>query len=131
MKIRRIFIALIALHTAVVSTGAAFEVELLNARKIWDKAPHNAFTDLAYWHDAFYCAFREGRGHVSTDGRIRVLESKDADTWISAALISLEGFDLRDAHLSITPDNRLMLTGGAAPREKDNQSARLDFPKLT
>ena len=37
MKIRRIFIALIALHTAVVSTGAAFEVELLNARKIWDK----------------------------------------------------------------------------------------------
>ena len=123
MKIRRIFIALIALHTAVVSAGAAFEVKLLNVRKIWDKAPHNAFTDLAHWHDAFYCAFREGRGHVSTDGRIRVLESKDADTWISAALISLEGFDLRDAHLSITPDNRLMLTGGAAPREKDNQSA--------
>jgi hypothetical protein len=98
-------------------------VEIVQVKKIWDEAPHNAFTDLARWHDAFYCAFREGRGHVSTDGRIRILESKDADTWASAALISLEGFDLRDAHLSVTPNDRLMLTGGAAPREKDNQSA--------
>lgn len=98
-------------------------VELLEVNRIWDKAPHNAFTDLLRWHDAFYCAFREGRGHVSTDGRIRILESKDADTWTSTALISLEGYDLRDAHLSVTPDGRLMLLGGAAPREKDNQSA--------
>jgi len=98
-------------------------LEVLEVKKIWDQAPHNAFTDLARWHDAFYCAFREGRGHVSTDGKIRILESKDADTWNSTALISLEGFDLRDAHLSVTPDGRLMLLGGAAPREKDNQSA--------
>ena len=98
-------------------------VELIDSRKIWDQAPHNAFTDLLRWQDAFYCAFREGRGHVSIDGRIRILESKDADTWASAAVISLEGYDLRDAHLSVTPDDRLMLIGGAAPREKDNQSA--------
>ncbi len=98
-------------------------VEVAEIKKIWDKAPHNAFTDLLRWHDAFYCAFREGRGHVSTDGRIRILESKDADTWTSAALISLEGYDLRDAHLSITSDDRLMLLGGVAPRKNDNQSA--------
>ncbi|OHB62722.1 MAG: hypothetical protein A2168_05835, partial [Planctomycetes bacterium RBG_13_50_24] len=98
-------------------------VEVLEVRKIWDQGPHNAFTDLLRWNDAFYCAFREGRGHVSTDGRIRILESKDADNWTSTALISLAGYDLRDAHLSVTPDGRLMLLGGAAPREKDNQSA--------
>jgi len=98
-------------------------VEVVEVKEIWDQAPHNAFTDLVRWNDAFYCAFREGRGHVSTDGRIRILESKDVDVWASAALISLEGFDLRDAHLSVTPDGRLMLIGGAAPREKDNQSA--------
>jgi len=116
--------------TALVLIGASYSlaavpvtVEVVEVSKIWDKAPHNAFTDLARWHDAFYCAFREGRGHVSTDGKIRILESKDADNWTSAALISLEGFDLRDAHLSVTPDSRLMLIGGAAPREKDNQSA--------
>src|SRR4030042_123495 len=98
-------------------------VEVLEVRKIWDQGPHNAFTDLLRWNDAFYCAFREGRGHVSTDGRIRILESKDADNWTSTALISLAGYALRDAHLSVTPDGRLLLLGGAAPREKDNQSA--------
>ena len=118
------------LMTALVLIGASYSfatvpvtVEVVEVRKIWDEAPHNAFTDLVRWQDAFYCAFREGRGHVSTDGRIRILESKDADSWTSAALISLEGYDLRDAHLSVTPDGRLMLLGGAAPREKDNQSA--------
>jgi hypothetical protein len=103
--------------------GPAVEVELLGVRKIWDQAPHNAFTDLAQWQNRFYCAFREGRGHVSTDGKIRVLRSQDAEAWTSAALVELAGFDLRDAHLSVTPDGRLMLLGGAAPREKDGQSA--------
>jgi hypothetical protein len=39
------------------------------------------------------------------------------------ASISLEGYDLRDAHVCVTPGGRLMLVGGAAPRERDNQSA--------
>ena len=98
-------------------------VEVLEVKKIWDQAPHNAFTDLVRWNGAFYCAFREGRGHASTDGRIRVLSSKDADTWSPTVLISLNGYDLRDAHLSVTPDNRLMLLGGAAPRQRDGEGA--------
>ena len=102
---------------------AAVTVELVEVKKIWDKAPHSAFTDLLRWNDSFYCAFREGRGHVSTDGKIRVLKSKDGNVWESAALVTLDGYDLRDAHLSVTPDGRLMLLGGAAPRKKDNQSA--------
>jgi len=98
-------------------------VEVVEVNKIWDQAPHNAFTDLIRWNEKFYCAFREGRGHVSTDGKIRVLESKDGEVWDSAALSELEGYDLRDAHLSATPDGRLMLIGGAAPRKKDNEPA--------
>jgi len=98
-------------------------VQIVDVNKIWDGAPHNAFTDLVRWNEKFYCAFREGRGHVSADGRIRILRSQDAGLWDSAALISLAGYDLRDAHLSVTPDNRLMLIGGAAPRKQDNQRA--------
>ena len=98
-------------------------VELVEVKKIWDKAPHSAFTDLARWNCKFYCAFREGRGHVSADGKIRILQSKDGNVWESAALVELEGYDLRDAHLSVTPDERLMLLGGAAPRKQDNQNA--------
>jgi len=102
---------------------APVKIELLDVRKIWDQAPHNAFTDLVRWNDCFYCAFREGRGHVSTDGKIRILESKDADQWQPTGLVSLEGYDLRDAHLSVTPQGGLMLLGGAAPRKQDNQPA--------
>lgn len=102
---------------------APIEVSIIEVGKIWDQAPHNAFTDLLRWQDQFYCALREGRGHVSADGRIRVISSQDGDCWQSATLVELNGYDLRDAHLSVTPDRQLMLIGGTAPRKKDNQSA--------
>jgi hypothetical protein len=109
---------------ASLAVGAVpITVEVIDVKKIWDEAPHNAFTDLIRWNGRFYCTFREGRGHVSTDGKIRILESKGTNLWESAALIELAGYDLRDAHLSVTPDGRLMLLGGAAPRKRDNQSA--------
>lgn len=94
-------------------------LKLISVTKLWDQAPHSAFTDLIYWKGQFVCAFREGRNHMSTDGRIRVLTSPDGDTWSPSDAITLEGYDLRDAGLSITPDNRLMLNGGAATRKKD------------
>lgn len=129
MTFKRYFVKALVLIGASCSFAAVpVTVEVLEVEKIWDQAPHNAFTDLVRWNERFYCAFREGRGHVSTDGKIRILESKDAEQWESQALISLAGFDLRDAHLSVTPDGkvfapRLMLVGGAVPRKQDNQSA--------
>ncbi len=123
MKITLMSIAVLGLLAATTSAATPVTAELMGVKKIWDQAPHNAFTDLTRWHDQFYCAFREGRGHVSTDGCIRVLCSKDADAWTATGLIALDGYDLRDAHLSVTPDNRLMLLGGAAPRKKDGESA--------
>jgi hypothetical protein len=123
MRTGLLSVVFLVLQVAVASAAVPLKVELVDVTKIWDQAPHSAFTDLVRWNDQFYCAFREGRGHVSTDGRIRVLCSKDADAWTSTGLIALDGYDLRDAHLSITPDNRLMLLGGAAPRKKDGESA--------
>ncbi len=94
---------------------------LISVKKIWDQAPHNAFTDLAYWKNQFFCAFREGRAHVAVDGRIRILSSADGENWSPVALLTLDGFDLRDACISVTPDNRMMLNGGAAPRKTDGE----------
>jgi hypothetical protein len=105
------------------AAAAPPELKLLGVQKVWDKAPHCAFTDLVLWKGKFVCAFREGRGHVSTDGRVRMLTSDDGETWSPQALLSLDGYDLRDAGLSIAPDGRLMLIGGAAPRKADNESA--------
>jgi hypothetical protein len=121
---KRLTIALIvALQAAQGCFGAAPTAELLGVTKIWDQAPHSAFTDLIRWNGQFVCAFREGRGHVSADGKIRVLTSADGTVWKSAALVELAGFDLRDAGLSIAPDGRLMLIGGAAPRKADGGGA--------
>ncbi len=99
--------------------------KLLSVKKIWDQAPHNAFTDLTRFRGKWFCVFREGRGHVSPDGALRVLVSEDAEQWRSAALLTSSDADLRDAKITVTPDNRLMLSGAAAvqpPADYKHQS---------
>lgn len=101
------------------------EVELLEVRRIWDKAPHNAFTDLIRFKGRWYCVFREGEAHVSPDGALRVISSTDGESWVSAGLLSSPTADLRDAKITITPGDRLMLSGAAAlhqPAEFRHQS---------
>jgi hypothetical protein len=99
--------------------------ELVQVRKIWDAAPHNAFTDLVRFRDEWFCVFREGKAHVSPDGALRIIKSRDGQEWTSAALITSTNGDLRDAKITITPDRRLMLSGAAAlhqPAEFRHQS---------
>src|SRR5262245_17482619 len=83
-------------------------------RRIWDRAPHNAFTDLVRSRDRWFCAFREGRDHVSPDGAIRVITSPDGREWTSAAHLVSAKADLRDPKLTVTPAGRLMLNAVAA-----------------
>ncbi len=98
--------------------GGDNSLRLIEARKIWDKAPHNAFTDLTRFEGKWYCVFREGKGHVSPDGALRVLTSTDGTTWESAALLTSPDSDLRDAKICVTPDGQLMLTGAEAMHDK-------------
>jgi len=100
---------------APVSPPAA---ELISVDKIWDGAPHNAFTDLVRFNDVWYCVFREGAGHVSPDGALRVITSTDGAEWKSTALMTSDSADLRDAKLTVTPDRRLMLSGAGALHDK-------------
>ncbi len=90
------------------------EGRLVEVRKIWDLAPHNAFTDLIRFQDRWWCAFREGQGHVSPDGALRVIQSVDGQAWQSAARLESSEADLRDPKLSQTPDGQLMITAVAA-----------------
>jgi len=83
--------------------------------KIWDEAPHSAFTSLIRYRNAFYCCFREASKHVGgTDGKIRVIRSKDGKQWESIALLEKATIDLRDPMLSLAPNNRLMLSIGGS-----------------
>lgn len=92
--------------------------DIAEVRKIWDRAPHSAFTDLIRFENRWYCSFREGEGHVyGEDGTVRIIMSEDGDEWRSAALLSEEGVDLRDPKLSVTPDGRLMAVMGGSVYE--------------
>lgn len=93
---------------------AAMPCRLVEVRKIWDQAPHNAFTGLVRFRDRWYCAFREGQDHVCPTGALRVLTSADGRQWTSAAHLTDPKADLRDASLSITSEGKLMLNGAAA-----------------
>ncbi|MFO0960539.1 MAG: sialidase family protein [Isosphaeraceae bacterium] len=110
---RQGFFAFLAWGTLVCSARADGP-ELVGVEKIWDRAPHSAFTDLIRWRDRFYCVFRESEGHVGGDGIIRVLSSDDGRAWDSVASLSETGIDLRDPKLSITPDDRLMIVMGGS-----------------
>lgn len=103
-----VFLLLLA-ATQVYGADAPVDV-----KKIWDAGAHNAFTDLERFKGRWYCVFREGRDHVSPDGKIRVLESADGKAWAPAALLALPGADLRDPHVSFTPAGKLMIVGAAA-----------------
>ncbi len=89
--------------------------ELLRVETIWEKAPHNAFTDLARHRGQWLCAFREARSHALCVGKVRVLSSSDGSSWESAALIAERGVDLRDPKFSKAPGGRLELLMGGSP----------------
>jgi hypothetical protein len=86
-------------------------MKLIEVNKIWDKAAHNAFTDLIFFKNQWYCTFREGKDHVCNQGKIRIIRSKDGKKWRSIALLKWKKGDLRDPKFSITHKNELMVNG--------------------
>lgn len=91
---------------------------LLSVQKIWDHSEHNAFPDLIFYRNNFYCAVRESDEHAGgRDGQVRILSSPDGKRWSAIALITRQGVDLRDPMLSETPDGRLMLSIGGSRYE--------------
>lgn len=112
-KVRRAVLAGCLLASALCGArlGAA---EMVSCRRIWDAGKHNAFTDLVRHGKEWFCVFREGEGHVSPDGAVRVLVSRDGEDWSSAALLRSSRGDLRDPKIVEAPGGRLYLTAAIA-----------------
>jgi len=100
--------------SSLAAQAQAPRLELADARRIWDQAPHNAFTDLVRFRDRWWCVFREATGHVSMDGAIRVITSAGGGEWESAALLQSATEDLRDPKISVTSHGELMLLAAGA-----------------
>lgn len=96
---------------------------IASVKLIWDK-DYSAFPSLEKFSGLYYVSFREGESHIfdsngEASGKVRILRSEDGETWTPVALLEKDGIDLRDPHLSITPDGRLMvIMGGSIYRDQ-------------
>ena len=87
----------------------------IKVSQIYYDENYNAFTSLIKFNGDFYCAFRSGERHVyGKDGVIKIITSKDGKAWKEVDQITLNGFDLRDPKLSVTPEGRIMVTMGGS-----------------
>lgn len=97
------------------------KLQLASVHKIWDHSQHNAMTDLFFFRNRWFCAFRESDRHVHGDnGSIRLICSDDGNHWHSIKLFQEKGVDLRDPKLSLTPDGFLMLLVGGTLYNKEH-----------
>lgn len=87
---------------------------LKSVERIWDVADHNAFTDLTFYREHWFCTFREADLHEKgKSGAIRIIRSADGIKWEPWAYIALPNRDLRDPKFSVAPNGKLMLLFGA------------------
>ena len=109
----------IVLSFAILLAGCGSgKNEELSVSRIWDQ-DYSAFPSIVRYNDAWYVSFREGVSHIFDEngiaaGKTRILRSTDCKRWESVALLSKEGYDLRDPKLSVTPDGRLMVVQGGS-----------------
>lgn len=119
-KIMRQLLAMALLSVTLlagVSCGSDKNTEL-SVSCIWDHE-YSAFPSIVRYQDAVYVSFREGASHIFDEngiaaGKTRILRSTDGKHWESVALLSKEGYDLRDPKLSVTADDRLMVIQGGS-----------------
>ena len=100
------------------SGNAALPEDSVRVERIWDRG-YSAFPSIVRYKGAMYVSFREGVSHIFDEngiaaGRTRILRSRNGRRWKSVALLSKEGYDLRDPKLSVTPDGRLMVIQGGS-----------------
>ena len=86
-------------------------------RLVWSDGKHNAFTGAASWKENVIIVFRHAEHHVSFDGQIKIIATKDGKDFSEWATISIPGKDLRDPKI-INTGNELKIYAGAVD-EKD------------
>jgi len=105
-----LWLVLLCLAPSALAREVTLQDAVISVERIWDRAGHNAFTDLIRFDDRLYCAFREGSGHIpGINGTVRIIATDDGANWRSSALLDEAAVDLRDPKLSRTPDGRIMV----------------------
>lgn len=88
------------------------ELKLQSCKAITADKKHNAFTDLIFYDNQFWCAYRQASSHMLLDGVLVILTSKNAKDWNQYQILSWAGGDLRDPKFVINSQNQLWLMSG-------------------
>lgn len=85
---------------------------LLSIQPLTDASGHHAFTDLIYFAEQFYCAYRSADNHMGYGGHLVLLRSADGEVWHSLAQLEWAGGDLRDPKFFVNQAGQLCLMAG-------------------
>ncbi|MDM7860163.1 hypothetical protein QTP81_06105 [Alteromonas sp. ASW11-36] len=91
-------------------------------KRITHQRRHCAFTDLQHFNGKLYCCYRQATDHVSGDGIIIVQCLSEVGSSLYQQRIAVEGADLRDPKLTLTPDGGLLLLAYARYRNSSNKT---------
>jgi hypothetical protein len=117
-----LFLFLIVCTQSCKKTGADVDLVQVTQLTVWNKALHNAFTDLIHFDGNYYCVFREASGHDTYDGKLRVVRSADGVKWDSFAYLGVPDKDLRDPHFFVDGNNLLSVATHGRDRNEDGQN---------
>lgn len=121
---RRFLSAIAVVFSAANLPAQAPKAELVSVTKIWDQAPHCAYTDITRFQNLFYCCFREAPAADHSEGVIRILLSSTGKTWVDQGVIAEAGTDLRDPKIIVTPDGKrlyLLCSGQSATQGRQSR----------
>lgn len=121
---RRLLSAIAVVFSAANLQAQAPQAELVSVTKIWDQAPHCAYTDITRFQNLFYCCFREAPAADRGEGVIRILLSSTGKTWVDQGTLSEAGTDLRDPKIIVTPDGKrlyLLCSGQSATQGRQSR----------
>jgi len=98
------------------SKASTITASQTSVREIWNSGLHAAFTDLAFFNDKFYVAFREGPDHDATEGNgsIRVIRFEEGGPIEEVIHVEMDA-DLRDPKLLILGDGNIYVTFAGFP----------------
>lgn len=111
--VRFLLLLMIVLNSESISAGKDSSPYIISTKNIYTGKPYASFTSLINYKGRFYCAFREAKKHYDPSGEdvgiIRILHSKNGKRWQPFLTYSVDGIDLRDPKLTVTPEGKAML----------------------
>lgn len=103
------------------------EASVIHQRITNDGNKHQAFTDLVFFDNQFFLAFRESDSHVyGLNGIIKLMNSSDGTNWKLIKQFSVSEIDLRDPKFSVNMGKLMLYIHGSTYQGKSIASFR-DF----